>query len=152
CMFSKPPPSATRPRLRCPSICPSGAALASRCGIGEMRQEQAVHCRICSQLQPYIRANAVRAFGDRAGVSVASGPRLVPPIMRGPLTPLTPGHASVKESVSMRVVLCVPVISAGMIGAVLAIGSSPAVADCLPEPNRDAPPGQHWYFRVDHAN
>jgi hypothetical protein len=56
------------------------------------------------------------------------------------------------EPVSMRTVLCVPVISAGMIGAALAIGLSPAAADCLGEPNRDAPPGQHWYYRVDHAN
>jgi hypothetical protein len=56
------------------------------------------------------------------------------------------------EPVSMRTFLSVPVISAGMIGAALAIGLSPAAADCLGEPNRDAPPGQHWYYRVDHAN
>jgi hypothetical protein len=56
------------------------------------------------------------------------------------------------EPVSMRSVLCVPVISAGMIGAVLAIAGRPAVAaDCLAEPNRDAPPGQHWYYHLDHA-
>ena len=53
----------------------------------------------------------------------------------------------------MRIVLCVPAISAGMIGAALAIGVSPVVAaDCLAEPNRDAPPGQHWYYHLDHAN
>ncbi len=53
----------------------------------------------------------------------------------------------------MRIVLCVPVISAGMIGAALAIAGSPAVAaDCVAEPNRDAPPGQHWYYHLDHAN
>jgi hypothetical protein len=52
----------------------------------------------------------------------------------------------------MRVVLCVPVISAGMIGVALAIGGSPvAAADCLTEPNRDAPAGQHWYFHLDRA-
>jgi hypothetical protein len=56
------------------------------------------------------------------------------------------------EPVSMRIVLSVPVISAGMIGAALVTGLSPAAADCLAEPNRDAPPGQHWYYRVDHAN
>jgi hypothetical protein len=56
------------------------------------------------------------------------------------------------EPVSMRSVLCVPVISAGMIGAALAIASSPVVAaDCLTEPNHDAPAGQHWYFHLDHA-
>jgi hypothetical protein len=44
------------------------------------------------------------------------------------------------------------VISAGMMGAALAIGSSPAVAaDCLTEPNRDAPSGQHWYYHLDHG-
>jgi hypothetical protein len=52
----------------------------------------------------------------------------------------------------MRVVFCVPVIVAGMIGAVLAIASCPAMAaDCVTEPNRDAPAGQHWYYHVDHA-
>jgi hypothetical protein len=56
------------------------------------------------------------------------------------------------EPVSMHSVLCVPVISAGMIGAALAIGVSPVVADCLAEPNRDAPAGQHWYYHVDHAS
>jgi hypothetical protein len=57
------------------------------------------------------------------------------------------------EPVSMRSVLCVPVISAGMIGAALAIAGRPAVAaDCVAEPNRDAPPGQHWYYHLDHAN
>jgi hypothetical protein len=56
------------------------------------------------------------------------------------------------EPVLMRSVLCVPVISAGLIGAALAIASSPVVAaDCLIEPNRDAPAGQHWYFHLDHA-
>ena len=53
----------------------------------------------------------------------------------------------------MRSVLCVPVISAGMIGAALTIAVRPAVAaDCVAEPNRDAPPGQHWYYHLDHAN
>jgi hypothetical protein len=54
------------------------------------------------------------------------------------------------EPVSMRSVLCVPVISAGVIGMMLAIGGGPvAAADCLTEPNRDAPPGQHWYYHLD---
>jgi hypothetical protein len=53
----------------------------------------------------------------------------------------------------MRVVLCVPVIAAGVIGVAVGIGSSPAMAaaDCLGDPNRDAPPGQHWYYHLDHA-
>jgi hypothetical protein len=55
------------------------------------------------------------------------------------------------EPVSMRVVLCVPAISAAMIGAALAISSPVVAADCLTEPNRDAPAGQHWYFHLDHA-
>jgi hypothetical protein len=53
----------------------------------------------------------------------------------------------------MRSVLCVPIISAGMIGAALAIAGGPALAaDCLTEPNRDTPPGQHWYFHLDHGS
>jgi hypothetical protein len=56
------------------------------------------------------------------------------------------------EPVSMRVVLCVPMISAVLIGAAFSIGSSPvAAADCLTEPNRDAPSGQHWYYHLDHG-
>jgi hypothetical protein len=56
------------------------------------------------------------------------------------------------EPVSMRSVLCVPVISAGMIGAALATaGGSAVAADCVAEPNRDAPPGQHWYYHLDHG-
>jgi len=44
------------------------------------------------------------------------------------------------------------VISAGMIGAALAIAGRPALAaDCLVEPNRDTPPGQHWYYHLDHG-
>jgi hypothetical protein len=57
------------------------------------------------------------------------------------------------EPVSMRVVLCVPVVFAGMIGAALAVAGSPAVAaDCLAEPNRDMPAGQHWYYHLDHGS
>jgi hypothetical protein len=56
------------------------------------------------------------------------------------------------EPVSMRVVPCVPVISAVMTSAALAIGTSPVAADCLTEPNRDAPAGLHWYYHLDHAN
>jgi hypothetical protein len=55
------------------------------------------------------------------------------------------------EPVLMRVVLCVPAVSAGMIATAFAIASSPAAADCVTEPNRDAPAGQHWYFHLDHA-
>ena len=50
----------------------------------------------------------------------------------------------------MRIVPCVPVISAAAIGAALAIGSLSALAaDCLTKPSRDAPSGQHWYYRLD---
>jgi hypothetical protein len=61
---------------------------------------------------------------------------------------------AMEHRMSMRVVFCVPVISAGMIGAALAIGGSPAVAaaECLTEPNRDPPPGSHWYYRGDRTN
>ena len=48
----------------------------------------------------------------------------------------------------MRVVLCVPVVAAALIGAAFSVDSSPA-ADCLTEPNRDAPAGQHWYYHLD---
>jgi hypothetical protein len=54
---------------------------------------------------------------------------------------------------SMRVLFCVPVISAGMIGAALALGGNTAVAavECIAEPNREPPEGSHWYYRVDRA-
>jgi hypothetical protein len=111
-----------------------------------MRRGKAVHCRICSQLRPYIRANAVRAFDDRAGGPVSIEPRLVPRIVRGSRL-----RAGV-EPVSMRVVLCVSVILAGMIAVALALTTGPAAAaDCVTDPNRDAPTGQHWYFHLDHA-
>jgi hypothetical protein len=54
----------------------------------------------------------------------------------------------------MRFVLCVPAISAVMITALIGVanGASPvAAADCLTEPNRDAPAGQHWYYHLDRA-
>jgi hypothetical protein len=64
-----------------------------------------------------------------------------------------PGLAPAMEPVSMRFVLCVPAISAVMIGAALAIGASPVVAaDCLTEPKGDAPAGQHWYFHLDRGS
>jgi hypothetical protein len=50
----------------------------------QLRRGKAVHCRNCSQLRPYIRANAAPAFGDRAGLSVSIEPRLVPLMMCGP--------------------------------------------------------------------
>jgi hypothetical protein len=63
-----------------------------------------------------------------------------------------PGLAPAMEPVSMRFVLCVPAISAVMIGAALAIGASPVVAaDCLTEPKGDAPAGQHWYYHLDRS-
>jgi hypothetical protein len=57
------------------------------------------------------------------------------------------------ESVLMRAVVCVPVTLAGMIGVMLAIASTPVMAvDCFTEPNREAPPGQHWYYHFDRGN
>jgi len=54
---------------------------------------------------------------------------------------------------SMRVLFCTAVISAGTIGAVLAFGANTvaAAADCITEPNRDPPEGSHWYYRADRA-
>jgi hypothetical protein len=54
------------------------------------------------------------------------------------------------EPVTMRVVLCVPPLSAVM--TALIIGTSPVMAECLAEPNRDAPPGQHWYYHLDRGS
>jgi hypothetical protein len=53
----------------------------------------------------------------------------------------------------MRVVLCVLVIAAGMMGAGLALGATTALAaaECLTEPNREPPEGSHWFYRVDRA-
>ncbi len=48
---------------------------------------------------------------------------------------------------------CVPVISAGMIVAAIALEANTAVAavECITEPNREPPEGSHWYYRVDRA-
>jgi hypothetical protein len=53
----------------------------------------------------------------------------------------------------MRVLLCVPAISAGMIVAALALEANTALAavECITEPNREPPEGSHWYYRVDRA-
>jgi hypothetical protein len=52
---------------------------------------------------------------------------------------------------SMRAVCCVPVVAAGMIGAMLALGAGTALAavDCLTDPNRTPPEGSHWFYRID---
>ena len=54
---------------------------------------------------------------------------------------------------SMRVLLCVPAISAAMMVAALALEANTAVAavECITEPNREPPEGSHWYYRVDRA-
>ncbi|HET9414674.1 MAG TPA: hypothetical protein VFO74_11195 [Pseudolabrys sp.] len=46
------------------------------------------------------------------------------------------------------------VLASGFIALVLITGSSArSVADdCLAEPNGPTPQGQHWYYRIDHAN
>jgi hypothetical protein len=56
-------------------------------------------------------------------------------------------------SMSMRVLLCVPAISAGMVVAAIALEANTAVAavECITEPNREPPEGSHWYYRVDRA-
>jgi hypothetical protein len=55
-------------------------------------------------------------------------------------------------SMSVRVLLCVPAISAGMIVAAIALEANTAAAvECITEPNREPPEGSHWYYRVDRA-
>jgi hypothetical protein len=46
------------------------------------------------------------------------------------------------------------VLALGFFALVLITGSSArsAADDCLAEPNGPAPQGQHWYYRIDHAN
>ena len=46
------------------------------------------------------------------------------------------------------------VLAAGFLGLVLITGSSArsAADECLAKPNAPTPQGQHWYYRVDHAN
>ena len=60
---------------------------------------------------------------------------------------------AMEPRMSMRVLLCIPAISAGMIVAALALEASTAVAavECITEPNREPPEGSHWYYRVDRA-
>jgi hypothetical protein len=60
---------------------------------------------------------------------------------------------AMEHTMSMRVLFCVPVISAGMIAAALALDANTALAavECITEPNREPPEGLHWYYRVDRA-
>lgn len=46
------------------------------------------------------------------------------------------------------------VLASGFLALVLITGSSArsAADDCLAEPNGPTPQGQHWYYRIDHAN
>ena len=46
------------------------------------------------------------------------------------------------------------VLASGILALVLITGSSArsAADDCLAEPNGPTPQGQHWYYRIDHAN
>jgi len=46
------------------------------------------------------------------------------------------------------------VLASGFLALVLITGSSAysAADDCLAKPNEPTPPGQHWYYRIDHAN
>jgi hypothetical protein len=54
---------------------------------------------------------------------------------------------------SKRFLVCVRLICSWTIGAGLGFGAhTAAAADCLVEPNRDAPEGLHWYYRVDREN
>jgi hypothetical protein len=61
-------------------------------------------------------------------------------------------HAPATElRMSMRAVCCIPVVTAGMIGATLALGADTALAavECLTDPNRTPPEGSHWFYRID---
>ena len=46
------------------------------------------------------------------------------------------------------------VLASGFLTLVLITGSSArgAADDCLAKPNEPTPEGQHWYYRIDHAN
>ena len=46
------------------------------------------------------------------------------------------------------------VLASGFLALVLITGSSARIAadDCFAEPNGPTPQGQHWYYRIDHAN
>jgi hypothetical protein len=72
---------------------------------------------------------------------------------------VSPGYAqgfelrAVEYKMSKRFLFCVPPICSWMIGAGLGFGvHTAAAADCLAEPNRDAPEGLHWYYRIDREN
>jgi hypothetical protein len=60
---------------------------------------------------------------------------------------------AMEHRMSMRVLLCVPVISAGMVAAALTLDANAALAavECITEPNREPPEGGHWYYHVDRA-
>jgi hypothetical protein len=40
---------------------------------------------------------------------------------------------------------------AGMLFTTLCRSAEPAAAECLSDPNGEAPHGSHWYYRIDHA-
>ncbi len=46
------------------------------------------------------------------------------------------------------------VLASGFLTLVLITGSSArsAADECLAKPNGPTPQGQHWYYRIDHAN
>ena len=54
-----------------------------------------------------------------------------------------------------RVIFCIPVVAAAVFITAIEIGTvkwALAASDCIEEPNRQAPPGGHWFYRSDSVN
>jgi hypothetical protein len=58
---------------------------------------------------------------------------------------------SIQENVMPERLVSRAATTVSLIAASLALGSTGALADCLPGPGQAAANG-HWYYRIDHAN
>jgi hypothetical protein len=58
---------------------------------------------------------------------------------------------SIQENVMPERLVSRAATTVSLIAASLALGSTSALADCLPGPGQAAANG-HWYYRIDHAN
>jgi hypothetical protein len=56
---------------------------------------------------------------------------------------------------AVRVIFSIPAVAAAVFTTAIEIGAvkwALAASDCIEEPNREAPPGGHWFYRTDTVN
>jgi hypothetical protein len=51
-----------------------------------------------------------------------------------------------------RVVFLAMAVAAGLLTTGIQSNKGLAAGECIEQPNRDATPGAHWYYRTDHAS